>query len=491
MLEGREQGRDAGLFLAPFEKGEIVTVFHKKIDAELEGWIQTHESELSELVFELVKYPSISTGIYGDERYPFGQECARLAEGTQHLVEQYGLVWQNHDYYAVSATYGSPVRRKGCSDTRDRPRIAFFSHLDVVPAGTNGWKRPPFEPYEKNGWIFGRGAIDNKGPFSSVLFALRFLAEHEVQLRHDITLYGGFDEEVGMDDAKWIAEHLEAARYNLVSDCSFPVCVAEKGILEIELARTLDDEALVDVQAGQAGNAIPDHAFAKVLEKLPGSSDTKSVLCEASGISAHAAFPEGSKNAFVELALALSANRQLGKRTRDAFAFIADTFSCTDGSKAGVALHDDFLGDTTCVPTVVHYENGTLRILVNLRYPAIKSSEWVLSAFAEYLNSNGFEIASVTDLPARPVHEDSALVNMLTAVVNKNLGANLKPYAMGGATHARWIPGALGFGPGRKDFDAFPADSGLGHEANEAVCIEHLKQAIAIYVQAILRLDDF
>ena len=459
-----------------------------EIKPVLERWVDDHEDELVDLVQRLVRYPSVGTGLQDGEPYPFGEPCARLAEETKDIVEGYGLVWQNHNYYAVSATYGYPVQSAASANAR-RPRIAFYSHLDVVPPGSSGWRQPPFEPYVENGWIYGRGSTDNKGPLSSVLFALRFLAEHDIELAHDVTLYGGFDEEVGMDDAKWIVEHLAPSRFNLVSDCSFPVCVAEKGILEIEVTYRLNDDALIDIEAGEAGNAIPDYAYAKVNISASGDIRTRVTRYEAYGKSAHAAFPEGSENAFVALAAMLASNAALSQESREFFSALANLFESFDGSQIGVALHDGFLGDTTCVPTVVRYEDGMLHILVNLRYPAIESSEWMLDRFTHSLNAAGFEIGYVKNSPARPVHENTKLVELLTGIVNEELGSDLEPYAMGGATHARWIPEALGFGPGRKHDGDFPLGAGSGHEANEAVSIQQLKQAIMVYVRAILELD--
>ena len=460
------------------------------LQPEIDHWIESHEPELVDLVQQLVRYPSVSTGLHVGTRYPFGPACAQLADATRSIVEGYGLTWQNHDYYAVSATYGAPVPAAGAATAGARPRIAFYSHLDVVPARSTGWTHPPFEPHVEGGWIFGRGSTDNKGPFASVLFALRFLAEQGMQLRHDVSLFGGFDEEVGMDDAKWIAANLEPARYNLVSDCSFPVCVAEKGILEVWFSRRLDDPALLRLSAGEVANAIPDAALAEIAHRnADGDTSGEVERYETTGKAAHAAFPEGSVNALTALAAKLSRCASLRAETCEACAVLADLFAQHDGSSTGIGLHDDFLGDTTCVPTIARYENGVLRILANVRFPAIKPACWVRDTFARSLQEAGFEIEDVEESPARPVHEDDALVALLTNIVDNEVGRNLQPYAMGGATHARWIPGALGFGPGRQFDGAFPPGVGCGHEADEAVSISHLEQAIRIYVRAILELD--
>lgn len=54
--------------------------------------------------------------------------------------------------------------------------LLFNGHLDVVPSGPESlWKKAPFDPYEKDGWIYGRGAGDMKGGIVCALTALRTL----------------------------------------------------------------------------------------------------------------------------------------------------------------------------------------------------------------------------------------------------------------------------------------------------------------------------
>ena len=50
--------------------------------------------------------------------------------------------------------------------------LAILTHIDVVPKG-EGWTVPAFEGVEKDGRIYGRGAIDNKGPAIAALYALK------------------------------------------------------------------------------------------------------------------------------------------------------------------------------------------------------------------------------------------------------------------------------------------------------------------------------
>ena len=485
------------------------------------AWIGAHEDELVSFVEELVRYPSVGDVKAKGSEHPFGEACAHLADATQDMVERFGLTWENHSYYAISARYGQlPL------EGSERPCIAFYSHLDVVPAGEEGWQKPPFEPYVQNGWIFGRGSTDNKGPFASVLFALRFLREHGIPLNHDVVLFGGFDEETDMEDVKWLVEHEPLPQINLVSDCPFPVCVAEKGILQITVAKRLGDPALVSLEAGEAHNVVPGHARAIVRKDTENSSEPgnarqgaqdsacegvreracgaretskvegvslsvsrRSALYTAAGVSAHAGFPEGSINAFVLLAKALGQDDSLHARTRAAFRSLVKVVGEYDGSGLGIALHDDFLGDTTVVPVAAMYEQGELRVALNVRYPGVVSEDWMVGKLSTAFEGLGYKFFLDNASAARVHNPNDKRVDLLTNLVNEELGLSLEPYAMGGATHARLIPGALGFGPGRQRDQALPVGVGNGHEANEAVSIAHLKQAILIYLRAILALD--
>ncbi|MCA3951836.1 succinyl-diaminopimelate desuccinylase [Vibrio vulnificus] len=60
------------------------------------------------------------------------------------------------------------------------PLFAFAGHTDVVPAGKlEHWHTPPFEPTEKEGHLYGRGAADMKGSLAAMIVATeRFIAEH-------------------------------------------------------------------------------------------------------------------------------------------------------------------------------------------------------------------------------------------------------------------------------------------------------------------------
>ncbi|CAN7251449.1 MULTISPECIES: M20 family metallopeptidase [unclassified Arthrobacter] len=75
-----------------------------------------------------------------------------------------------------------------------QPGILFLGHSDVVPAGP-GWERPPFEPYVRDGRLFGRGSTDMKGGLAAVVIALKALKDAGAQLPFNAALACTVDEE--------------------------------------------------------------------------------------------------------------------------------------------------------------------------------------------------------------------------------------------------------------------------------------------------------
>jgi acetylornithine deacetylase/succinyl-diaminopimelate desuccinylase-like protein len=72
-------------------------------------------------------------------------------------------------------------------------------HTDTVPSGSpSDWRFPPFEPFEKDGNLYGRGVLDDKGPLAASFAALKILKGHEAAMRGAFTFGAVADEEVGI-----------------------------------------------------------------------------------------------------------------------------------------------------------------------------------------------------------------------------------------------------------------------------------------------------
>lgn len=75
--------------------------------------------------------------------------------------------------------------------------LLLLHHMDVVPADARLWKEPPFDGAVKDGFIWGRGAIDNKGGGVMELMTLLALKRQNARLKGDVIFLGTADEEAG------------------------------------------------------------------------------------------------------------------------------------------------------------------------------------------------------------------------------------------------------------------------------------------------------
>ena len=75
--------------------------------------------------------------------------------------------------------------------------LLLLHHIDVVPADTAHWTKPPFAGVRANGYIWGRGALDMKSLGIAELMAVIDLVRRRVPLRRDVILLGVADEEMG------------------------------------------------------------------------------------------------------------------------------------------------------------------------------------------------------------------------------------------------------------------------------------------------------
>lgn len=99
-----------------------------------------------------------------------------------------------------------------------RKSLVLLSHMDVVPAEAKDWQVDPFSGTVKNGEIWGRGALDDKGPGVVELMAILAIKRSGVLLDRDILFLATGDEETGGKlGAGWVVDH----QRNLVADAGY------------------------------------------------------------------------------------------------------------------------------------------------------------------------------------------------------------------------------------------------------------------------------
>ena len=134
------------------------------------------------------------------------------------------------------------TRLKG---TGEKPRLLLLSHLDVVAANPVEWSVEPFGGVVRDGFVWGRGALDMKGMTAIEVMTLKLLKRNSIKLKGDVVLAGTADEETGgIGGADFLLRHFPEkvfAEYVLNegggssiqtrSKSVFTVNSAEKGLL--------------------------------------------------------------------------------------------------------------------------------------------------------------------------------------------------------------------------------------------------------------------
>lgn len=464
----------------------------KVTEEQIKQWIEAHREEFVQDIIQAVNIRSVAE--YGEGGYPFGTGCKKVLDHLLDVSAGYGMETQNfEDHMGCCTLKGSEGKKT----------IGIFSHADVVPEGT-GWNYEPYNAVEEDGYLIGRGVGDNKGPAVAGLYAMRFLKEQGITLKNDVQLYFGCCEEKGMDDIVYWREHYPMPDFSIVPDANFPVCYAEKGILEFHGSMEAPEGGLIAFHGGTVTNTIPGKAYAvaaggnaeELAAKIGSESVTvvqegENVRIEAVGMSKHAAFPEGSVNANGLVAEALIKSGLLTGKAQKAVEFVAEVCQDYYGASIRVPYEDKESGKMTHTCSVVDFENGKMEVKFNLRYPVTSDQDVMIRTLEAFMEEKGFQIDLMENNGPCYVPLDNPIIQALCDISNEVLQADYKPYTMGGGTYARKLKNAIAFGPGiQGEKPHFPAGRGGGHQPDECIRVQGLLDGLNIYIQALLKMDE-
>jgi acetylornithine deacetylase/succinyl-diaminopimelate desuccinylase-like protein len=149
-------------------------------------YLREHENEHLGWVKDLCRIPSIST----QDKHK--DDVRRAVEWTRDLCEKLGFKTQIDD------TERHPILYAEWCQAAEAPTYLAYGHVDVQPEGDRElWDADPFAPYVKDGWLYGRGAADNKGPLLIYLRAAQTWLETHGRLPVNLKLLIEGEEEIG------------------------------------------------------------------------------------------------------------------------------------------------------------------------------------------------------------------------------------------------------------------------------------------------------
>lgn len=442
----------------------------------LDQWIAANKEKLLRDIGELMSIPSVAAGEdTGIPNAPFGEECRLALDKMLSFGRRDGMKCTDEEGYCGMIRIGAEHLLK----------IGIWNHLDVVPAG-EGWVYPPYQCTQKDGYLIGRGIIDNKGPAMAIHYAMKYLAENKLLKNIQVVHILGCQEETGMGDVKWYLAHRKLPDHSFVADCSFPVCCGEKGISSFVFESEVIYPEIEKLKAGITANSIPTRA-----EIMFTARSGERVEIETTGMGGHAAFPEGTLNAVGRLGESVL-EYETSEKVRQLASFLAEAGRDGYGECLGIGCEDELSGRLTCNLGILRIEEGRVRVQFDIRYPVTKKIEDFKGALEKRAKEAGLRLAHFAD--NRPFYVDSKepFVQALLAGYREETGDDREAYVMGGGTYARKIPKAVSFGPAQPvDLTALklPAGHGSPHNADETETLENLLRAVRIYAKAILKLD--
>ncbi len=422
----------------------------------------------------LISYPSVLNE--NENGTPFGQAIQDVLEKTLEICQGLGF----RTYLDPKGYYGYAEIGQG------KELLAVLCHLDVVPSGDEAdWKTPPFEAIVKDGYIFGRGVQDDKGPSMAALYAVKALLDSGVVFQKRVRFIFGTDEETLWRCMGRYNELEETATLGFAPDSSFPLTYAEKGLLQVKLHGPGSD--FLQLEAGEAFNVVPAKAsyqgafLEKVIAGLRAAGfDYEETADEVTvlGVPKHAKDAAQGINAIVRLAKVL----QL-LAPHPALSFIADAVGeDATGSRLFGPILDEPSGSLSFNIAGLTITPERSEIRIDLRIPVLADKEDLVRVLSKKAADYQLTYEEFDYLAPLYVPKDSELVSTLMGIYQEKTGDTSPAMSSGGATFARTMPNCVAFGA------LFPGAEQTEHQANERAKLDDLYKAMDIYAETIRRL---
>jgi len=382
--------------------------------------------------------------------------------------------------------------------------FGILGHVDVVPVVEADWTSHPFKPEIRDGKIFARGSLDDKGPTMAAYYAVKLLDKLGVKWNKRVRVIIGSDEETGFRCVEAYFKHEEQPASGFTPDAMFPLVYAEKAraTFDHKLKFVSEDGEynykLVKFNGGQVLNMVIASAkaelegevadikekFEKFLEqeKLEGEVEVENTIkLTLKGKAAHGSTPQYGINGATKLAEFLS-TLGLDNNGKNFVDYIVEKLANDPfGEKLGINYSDDEMGEATYNYGILEYdlERKIGLVSTDCRHP--KKFDLVDRLNGIKVDNIDIEVTSTKE--AHYVPKDDELVTTLMDVYRKHTGDTKNDaFVLGGGTYARCLKKGVAFGL------LFPGKEDTMHQANEYLEVEDLLLATAIYAEGIYKL---
>lgn len=237
----------------------------EKSNTDLDQFFDANDDRIREELFDFLRIPSVSAKSENDK------DVARAAEWLRNSIEAAGLKG------TIYQTPGHPVVIGEWRGAPGAPTVLVYGHYDVQPAEPlDLWTSPPFEPTIRNGNIYARGSVDDKGQLFLHVKALEAHLTTRGKLPVNVVVIAEGEEEVGSDNLEAFVEaqkDLLTCEAVVISDSAMfapgqpSILSSLRGLAYFEINVVGPS---VDLHSGAYGGAVinPATALAKIVASM-------------------------------------------------------------------------------------------------------------------------------------------------------------------------------------------------------------------------------
>ena len=454
--------------------------------------VLNHKEDLLKDLFELLSVRSI-LGTDITEETPFGSGPREALDLILSFGERDGYKTKLVENKAGHIEVGQGEELFG-----------ILGHVDVVPVVEADWTSHPFKPEIRDGKIFARGSLDDKGPTMAAYYAVKLLDKLGVKWNKRVRVIIGSDEETGFRCVEAYFKHEEQPASGFTPDAMFPLVYAEKARATFDHKLKFVEEdgnynyKLVKFNGGQVLNMVIASAKAELvgevsdikekfenflaLEKLDGEVTVEDTIkLTLKGKAAHGSTPQYGVNGATKLAEFLS-TLGLDNNGKNFVDYIVEKLANDPfGEKLGIDYSDNEMGEATYNYGIIDYDllKKVGIVSTDCRHPM----KFDLVARLNGVKVDNIDIEVTSTKEAHYVPKDDELVTTLMDVYRKHTGDTKNDaFVLGGGTYARCLKKGVAFGL------LFPDKEDTMHQANEYLEVEDLLLATAIYAEGIYKL---
>ena len=390
---------------------------------KIKQYFEDHKDEIIKEIVDLTKIMVkektvnvVSAKLSEHPYLKFRGEEYRCGNIVKDFLDRSGI-----EYNEYARMEGRPNIIGTLGKNENGKKLLMPAHMDVVPSG-DGWDTDPYEAFEKDGKLYGRGTLDDKGPLASILVAGKVMKDTGLvdELKGQLMLAALSDEEAEDPDGidygigYLMEENLIDPSYSVIPDIG---------------------ENMVNIDIAEKGRTV--------------------FQIKSKGKQAHGSTPERGVNAVYMMARLITEmeKMKLEYTPHDVLGHPSLNLGEINGGAA---------------PNIVP---GSCEITIDIRTVPGMSKENVINQLTELTKKveGEFEIRVMSWNEPHAIDPNNEVVDAIQKNAKEVLGFEPQCFGMGGGTYAKTLNIAgvtsVGWGPG---------DDEMFHVANEFVSIKQL-----------------